>query len=135
MRQKISSHPTVERILNSFHGGSFVPVEGMKNLLTREFHESVYSSDMDNLLKLFQHYKLVEVTRDRFGFQAEEFRVLDVVRRNPLDDVTGWPRVRIELFTAQQELDIAAHPNEFEKVGHQCREVLISLAQAVYDPQ
>lgn len=135
MRQKIAAHPTVERILGPFRGGSTTPVEGLKNHLAKEFHDYVSIYDINTLTKFLQHYELVEVTGDEWGFQPQTMHVLNVVRRNPLDAVPGWPRVQIELLTAQQDLNTATNPNEFEKVGHQCREVLISLAQVVYDQE
>lgn len=52
------------------------------------------------------------------------------VHREP----TGWERVDRGLSKAREQLDRASAEEEFQSVGLVCREVLISLAQAVYDP-
>jgi len=44
----------------------------------------------------------------------------------------GWSRVDRQLERAREKLASARHTEEFQSVGHACREVLISLAQAVY---
>lgn len=47
---------------------------------------------------------------------------------------TGWQRVDRAVDKARQRLASAKHEEDFQQVGLLCREVLISLAQAVYDP-
>jgi len=47
---------------------------------------------------------------------------------------TGWERVDRTLDTARGRLESARNEEDFQGVGHLCREVMISLAQAVYDP-
>lgn len=47
---------------------------------------------------------------------------------------TGWERVDRALAKARAQLERASAEEDFQAVGLICREVLISLAQAVYDP-
>lgn len=47
---------------------------------------------------------------------------------------TGWQRVDRALADARARLDISSVEEEFQAIGLLCREVIISLAQAVYDP-
>lgn len=49
-------------------------------------------------------------------------------------EATGWERVDRALSKARAQLDRANAAEDFQAVGLICREVLISLAQAVYDP-
>ena len=47
----------------------------------------------------------------------------------------GWKRVQRALQKAQARLATATDEEDFQSVGHLCREALISTAQAVYDPE
>jgi hypothetical protein len=47
---------------------------------------------------------------------------------------TGWPRVDRCVEAARQQLETASTEEQFQTVGLLCRESLISLAEAVYDP-
>jgi hypothetical protein len=49
-------------------------------------------------------------------------------------ETTGWERVDRALSKARIQLERSSAEEEFQAVGLICREVLISLAQAVYDP-
>lgn len=55
---------------------------------------------------------------------------LPSVKREP----TGWDRVDRALSTIRAQLDIASAEEDCQAIGLLCREVIISLAQAVYDP-
>lgn len=55
------------------------------------------------------------------------------VRKEPTPP-TGWPRVDRGIGAVRERLASAATEEEFQTVGLLCRETLISLAQAVYDP-
>ncbi|MFQ6027564.1 MAG: hypothetical protein ACE5Q6_08735 [Dehalococcoidia bacterium] len=46
----------------------------------------------------------------------------------------GWQKVEHQLREAQARLDAAGTEEQYQAVGLLCREVLISAAQAVYDP-
>ena len=51
-----------------------------------------------------------------------------------LREPTGWEKVDGQLQQARYQLETAKTETEFQAVGLLCREVLISLAQAVYNP-
>lgn len=51
------------------------------------------------------------------------------------EEPTGWPRVDRGVDEIRHRLDQAENEEQFQAVGLLCREVLISLAQVVYDPQ
>ena len=50
------------------------------------------------------------------------------------DEPTGWGRVDRTLHEVRRRLESASTEDQFQSVGHLCREALISLAQVVYDP-
>lgn len=52
----------------------------------------------------------------------------------PPREPTGWERVDRTLVNAQDLLARASHEEDFQGVGLLCREVIISVGQAVYDP-
>lgn len=65
--------------------------------------------------------------------------VIDAVARRPRitapqREETGWERVDRALAKARQMLERASAEEDFQTIGLMCREVTISLAQAVYDP-
>lgn len=47
---------------------------------------------------------------------------------------SGWPRVDRTLSTAKKQLATAENEEDYQAVGLLCREVLISLGQAVFNP-
>ena len=49
-------------------------------------------------------------------------------------EVTGWQRVDRALSKARAQLETASAEEDCQAIGLLCREVIISLAQAVYDP-
>ena len=50
------------------------------------------------------------------------------------DQPTGWTKVDRGIDGIRSRLETASNEEEFQTVGLLCRETLISLAQAVYDP-
>jgi hypothetical protein len=50
-------------------------------------------------------------------------------------ETTGWPRVDRGIFKIKRKLYSATAEEDYQGVGLLCREVIISLAQAVYDPE
>jgi hypothetical protein len=50
------------------------------------------------------------------------------------EEPTGWDRVDRAVDKARTQLDSSSAEEDFQRVGLLCREILISLAQAVYDP-
>lgn len=53
----------------------------------------------------------------------------------PEREASGWERVDRALSKARAQLGLASAEEDFQQIGLLCREVLISLGQAVYDPQ
>lgn len=51
------------------------------------------------------------------------------------DEPTGWPRVDRGLDELRRRLDAAENEEQFQAVGLLGREVLISAAEVIYDPQ
>ena len=51
------------------------------------------------------------------------------------DSSTGWEKVDLTMVELRKQLDAAVTPVAFQSVGLLCREALISLARAVFDPQ
>jgi hypothetical protein len=52
----------------------------------------------------------------------------------PIVEATGWPKVDRDVDGIRTDLEEAKHEVDYQAVGLRCRETLISLAQAVYDP-
>jgi hypothetical protein len=53
----------------------------------------------------------------------------------PTREPTGWDRVDRALARARGQLETSSVEEEFQAIGLLCREAMISLAQAVYDPK
>lgn len=52
----------------------------------------------------------------------------------PAREPTGWDRVDRAVEMARGRMESAKHEEDYQTVGLLCREILISLGQAVYDP-
>jgi hypothetical protein len=52
----------------------------------------------------------------------------------PTREPTGWDRVDRVLEKAHTQLSESRHEEDYQAVGLSCREIIISLGQAVYDP-
>lgn len=82
----------------------------------------------------FPHY------RDRRFYIRQLFgpTIDSVSKRSSLSsgprEPTGWERVDRALSKARTQLEIASAEEDFQAIGLLCREIIISLAQAVYDP-
>jgi hypothetical protein len=68
--------------------------------------------------------------------------LIDQIRAGPsatgaqiFAEPTGWPRVDRGVYEIRRRLEQAETEEQFQAVGLLCREVLISVAQVVYDPQ
>jgi len=66
--------------------------------------------------------------------------IIDRLLEAPLPPVperepTGWDRVDRAIEKARTRLITAEDEEDFQEVGLLCREIIISLAQAVYDPE
>jgi len=55
-------------------------------------------------------------------------------RTDLFEEPTGWPKVDRQLQEVRMRLDTADSEEECQAVGLLCREVLISVGQAVFDP-
>ena len=64
-----------------------------------------------------------------------EFLQLPLGSHQSPGTVTIWPDVNGRLIELQKELPLAKDATDFQRVGLGCRELLISLAQKVYDPE
>jgi hypothetical protein len=69
-----------------------------------------------------------------FGQLLDKVLESEMSQVNPRE-ATGWDRVDRGRRKAHRALDMAADEEDFQTVGLICREVLISLAQAVYDAE
>lgn len=56
-------------------------------------------------------------------------------RAQVFDEPTGWQKVDRQVQEVRLRLDTAASEEQYQAVGLLCREVLISVAQEVYDPE
>jgi len=68
--------------------------------------------------------------------------LLDQIRSGPsavgvvlFEEPTGWARVDRGIYEIRRQLERAENEEQFQAIGLLCREVLISLAQVVYDPR
>lgn len=101
-----------------------------------------YENPHDDLWHWFRHYK------EHFGTYAERRQYVRELFKPairavsgrtfatvPEREPTGWERVDRGLAKARADLDVAAAEEAWQAVGLLCREVIISLAQAVHDPE
>lgn len=72
--------------------------------------------------------------RQLFGAAIEAIAKQSSLPSEPRE-ATGWERVDRALAKARDQLELAKAEEDFQAIGLICREVIISLAQAVYDPQ
>ena len=52
----------------------------------------------------------------------------------PLDEPTGWERVDRNWLKIKKLMEDANDEEDFQAIGHQCREIMISVAQVIYNP-
>ncbi len=71
--------------------------------------------------------------RKLFGPAIEAISTRSSLPSEPRE-ATGWERVDRALSKARTQLETASAEEDFQSIGLLCREVIISLAQAVYDP-
>lgn len=101
-----------------------------------------YQNPHSDLWDWFHHYK------QHFAHYSERRQYIRGIFRPAIEAVsvrtfasaaprepTGWERVDRTLAKARAQLDVASAEEDFQAIGLLCREVMISLAQAVYDPQ
>ena len=73
--------------------------------------------------------------RDLYGPLLERLSQRPTVSSGPLREPTGWVRVDRGIEKFRRQLETARNEEDFQGIGLLCREALISLAQAVYNPQ
>ncbi|RJP57220.1 MAG: hypothetical protein C4541_10625 [Candidatus Auribacter fodinae] len=81
--------------------------------------------------------------QSRRQFLADMFRDVSQELQNRVagkkptipQEPTGWPRVDRTIDVIRKRLESARTEEEYQTIGLLCREVLISLAQSVYDPE
>lgn len=64
----------------------------------------------------------------------EQIRLGPTTGARVFEEPTGWPRVDRGVEEIRRRLEQAENEEQFQAVGLLCREVLISLAQVIYDP-
>ena len=52
----------------------------------------------------------------------------------PIVEISDWERINRTVIKIKQNSSVARNEEDFQQVGLLCRDVIISLAQAVYDP-
>lgn len=94
------------------------------------------------LWKWYERWKSGDLLtyQSRRGFVSDLYEpLIDKLRRvSALSshlEPTGWVRVDRGLYAVRRSLSTAQSEEDFQTVGLLCREVIISLAQAVYDPK
>ncbi|WP_105435888.1 hypothetical protein [Neorhizobium tomejilense] len=100
-----------------------------------------YDNGHSDLWAWFHHYK------EHFGTYAERRKyVRDLFKSAigaaasktlpsvPTREPTGWERVDRALAKARLQIGTSSDEEDYQAIGLLCREVMISLAQAVYDP-
>lgn len=89
-----------------------------------------YSSSLEGTYMARRRY-IINLLQGLFN---ELHRLLHQAKRTEFPESTGWERVDRELQKAALDLNIARSETEYQQIGHLCREAMISLAQAVYNP-
>lgn len=99
-----------------------------------------YENPDADLWSWYRHWQGLGGYADRRRYVRELFApvITAVAKRSALPivarELTGWERVDRALAKARSRLDTASVEEDFQGVGLLCREVIISLAQAVFDP-
>lgn len=113
----------------------------------RRITSALKERGLDNPNKFDSLWDWYKKWRDSFGSYSERRRYINdmfapVVARIidapetivPAREPTGWDRVDRAVEKARTRMESARHEEDYQTVGLLCREVLISLGQAVYDP-
>ena len=100
-----------------------------------------YDNPHDDLWSWYRHWNAgLTQYRDRRSYIRQLFDpVVEAIVKQPSllserREATGWERVDRALSKAQSQLETASAEEDCQAIGLLCREVIISLAQAVYDP-
>lgn len=100
-----------------------------------------YENPHDDLWGWYRHWSAdLPQYKDRRAYVRHLFGpAIDAIsKRSSLPseprEPTGWERVDRALSKARAQLEIASAEEDWQAIGLLCREIIISLAQAVYDP-
>jgi hypothetical protein len=101
-----------------------------------------YENPHDDLWAWYHHWKDRFVTwaerrqyvRQLFAPAVQAIAKRSALLPKPEREATGWERVDRALSKANAQLRLACVEEDFQSIGLLCREVIISLAQAVFDP-
>ena len=67
-------------------------------------------------------------------FEALECDAADLSIATPIVELSDWERIHRTVVKIKQFSSVARNEEDFQQVGLLCRDVIISLAQAVYNP-
>lgn len=110
--------------------------------IRQQMPESIsYNNPHTDLWAWYRHWnEHFPAYKDRRQFVREMIGpVIDAVAARPsalpqIREPTGWDRVDRVLFTARAQLEKASATEDYQAIGLLCREIIISLAQAVFEP-
>lgn len=101
----------------------------------------IYNNPHEDLWAWYQHWSNeLPQYKDRRMYARKLFGpVIEALAKRssvplPQRQASGLERVDRALSKARSQLGLASAEEDFQQIGLLCREVLISLAQAVYDP-
>ena len=126
-----------------FHDARFDLLRAPDQALLRFLSETVHPvvrPDADEAMALVAFYN-EQLAPDgwRLVIQREVsgkpiFTAVSAGRAVVFDEVTGWPKVDRQLQEVRLRLEQAETEEQWQAVGLLCREVLITVAQTVFDP-
>lgn len=99
-----------------------------------------YANEFEDLWDWFSYYKKnLPTYRERTNYINSLFKptfkaLYNTNLYNFERELTGWDKVDRALEKAKQQFKSAKHEEDYQSIGLLCREILISVAQAVYDP-
>lgn len=103
--------------------------------------DSRYANPHEDLWAWYHHWdKELPQWKDRRLYARQLFgpAIETLAKRSsmplPEREATGWERVDRALSKARTQLGLSSVEEDFQQIGLLCREVLISLGQAVFDP-
>lgn len=101
-----------------------------------------YTNPFSDLWDWYRHWsENLPQYKDRRHYIRQMFApaILTVSSRStvsvPERQPTGWERVDRGIAKARSQLDLATVEEDFQAIGLLCREIIISLAQAVFDDE
>lgn len=68
-------------------------------------------------------------------FQAFDNENISPSLTTPIIELEDWERIKRTVIKIKQESNVAKNEEDFQQIGLLCREVIISLAQNIYNPE